>query len=94
MEMDAQSKVKKGVKYPAVIVTTGMNDSRVVPWMPGKFAAILQNNSASGKPILLYANYENGHFTNDLDVVFKEYADIFSFALWQVGHPKFQPLKN
>lgn len=94
MEMDAQSKVKKGVKYPAVIVTTGMNDSRVVPWMPGKFAAILQSNSASGKPILLYANYENGHFTSDLDVVFKEYADIFSFALWQVGHPKFQPSKN
>lgn len=94
MEMDAQSKVKKGVKYPAVIVTTGMNDSRVVPWMPGKFAAILQSSSASGKPILLYANYENGHFTSDLDVVFKEYADVYSFALWQVGHPKFQPTKN
>lgn len=94
IEMDAQTKVKKGVKYPAVIVTTGMNDSRVVPWMPGKFAAILQNNSASGKPILLYANYENGHFTSDLDVTFKEYADVYSFALWQVGHTKFQPSKN
>ncbi len=94
IEMDAQTKVKKGVKYPAVIVTTGMNDSRIVPWMPGKFAAILQNNSASGKPILLYANYENGHFTSDLDVTFKEYADVYSFALWQVGHPKFQPSKK
>jgi len=94
MEMDAQSKVKKGVKYPAVIVTTGMNDSRIVPWMPGKFAAVLQKNSGSGKPVLLYANYENGHFTSDLDVVFKEYADVYSFALWQVGHPKFQPSKN
>ncbi|WP_292008497.1 prolyl oligopeptidase family serine peptidase [Chryseobacterium sp.] len=90
MEMDAQTKVKKGVKYPAVLVRTGMNDSRIVPWEPAKFAAILQNNSASGKPILLYVNYENGHFTSDLDVVFKEYADIYSFALWQVGHPKFQ----
>lgn len=91
IEMDAQSKVIKGGKYPAVIVRTGMNDSRIVPWMPGKFAAVLQNNSASGKPILLYANYDNGHFTSDFDVVFKEYADIFGFALWQVGHSKFQP---
>lgn len=94
IEMDAQSKVKKGVKYPAVIIRVGMNDSRVVPWMPGKFAATLQNNSASGKPVLLYANYDNGHFTSDYDVIFKEYADIFAFALWQVGHPNFQPLKN
>ncbi|HSH67207.1 MAG TPA: prolyl oligopeptidase family serine peptidase, partial [Bacteroidia bacterium] len=33
IEMDAQSKVKKGIKYPAVLVRTGMNDSRIVPWM-------------------------------------------------------------
>ncbi|UMQ41331.1 prolyl oligopeptidase family serine peptidase [Chryseobacterium sp. Y16C] len=94
IEMDAQSKVKKGVKYPAVIIRVGMNDSRVAPWMPGKFAAALQNSSASGKPVLLYANYDNGHFTSDYDVIFKEYADIFAFALWQVGHPNFQPSKN
>lgn len=93
IEMDAQSKVKEGVKYPAVIIRTGMNDSRVEPWEPGKFAAILQKDSASEKPVLLYVNYENGHFTSDFDVIFKEYADIYSFALWQVGHPKFQPVK-
>ena len=94
IEMDAQSKVKKGIKYPAVIVSTGMNDSRITPWEPAKFAAVLQNSTSSGKPVLLYANYENGHFTSDLEVVFKEYADIFAFALWQVGHPKFQPAKK
>lgn len=94
IEMDAQSKVKKGVKYPAVIVRTGMNDSRITPWEPAKFAAALQNSTASEKPVLLYVNYENGHFTSDLDVVFKEYSDIFAFALWQVGHPKFQPAKK
>lgn len=94
LEMDAQSKVKKGVKYPAVIVRTGMNDSRIVPWEPGKFAAVLQKNSGSGKPVLLYANYENGHFTSDVDVIFKEYSDIFAFALWQVGHPDYQPKEN
>lgn len=91
IEMDAQSKVKNGVRYPAVIVRTGMNDSRIVPWEPGKFAAVLQKNSVSGRPVLLYANYENGHFTSDANVIFNEYSDIYAFALWQVGHPKFQP---
>lgn len=94
IEMDAQSKVKKGVQYPAVVVTTGMNDSRITPWEPAKFAAALQNSTASGKPVLLYVNYNSGHFTGDLDVVFHEYADIYSFALWQTGHPKFQPVKK
>ncbi|MBV8326215.1 prolyl oligopeptidase family serine peptidase [Chryseobacterium sp.] len=94
IEMDAQSKVKKGVKYPAVIVRTGMNDSRITPWEPAKFAAALQNSTSSGKPVLLYVNYQNGHFTSDQDVVFHEYSDLFAFALWQTGHPKFQPVKK
>lgn len=91
IEMDAQNKVKKGVKYPAVLIRCGMNDARVVPWGPGKFAAVLQNSTASNKPVLLYANYNNGHFTGDLDITFREQADMFAFALWQVGHKKFQP---
>lgn len=90
IEMDAQSKVVKGTKYPAVFVRSGMNDARVVPWMPAKFAATLQNSSSSNKPVLLYVNYGNGHFTSDIEVMNKEYADMFSFALWQVGHPNFK----
>jgi prolyl oligopeptidase len=93
IEMDAQSKVKKGVEYPAVLIRTGMNDSRIVPWMPGKFAAILQNSSTSERPVLLDVNYDNGHFTGDVDVTFHDVADIYAFALWQVGNPKFQLIK-
>ncbi|MDR0791869.1 MAG: prolyl oligopeptidase family serine peptidase [Chitinophagaceae bacterium] len=90
LEMDAQTKVQKGVHYPAVLVSTGINDARVAPWMPAKFAAVLQNNSASGKPVLFYVNYNNGHFTGDIDVTLKEMSDQFAFALWQVGHKGFQ----
>jgi prolyl oligopeptidase len=90
LEMDSQSKVKKGEKYPAVYIHTGMNDSRVDSWMPGKFAAILQNYSASDNPVLLHVNYANGHFSNDIDSGFGNEADMFSFALWQVGNSKFQ----
>ena len=49
-----------------------------------------KNSSSSNKPVLLYVNYGNGHFTSDVDVNFKEFADMVSFSLWQVGHPKFK----
>lgn len=90
LEMDAQSKVKKGEKYPAVLLRSGMNDPRVSPWEPGKFAAVLQNDNASKNPILLHVNYANGHFSNDLNVTYGDDSDLFAFALWQVGHPEFQ----
>lgn len=90
LEMDSQSKVKKGVKYPAVLIRTGINDPRVTPWEPGKFAAILQNSSSSDNPVLLHVNYANGHHSNDLDVTFGDEADMYAFALWQVGNTKFQ----
>jgi prolyl oligopeptidase len=90
MEMDAQSKVKRGEKYPAILIRTGINDPRVTPWEPGKFAAVLQNYNSANTPILLHVNYANGHFSNDLDVTFGDEADMYSFALWQVGNPKFQ----
>ncbi|MEA5062694.1 MAG: prolyl oligopeptidase family serine peptidase [Petrimonas sp.] len=85
IEMDVQSKIRKGVKYPAVLTITGINDSRVVPWMPAKFTAALQANSTSGKPVLLSVNYKAGHGVNDIKDYQKLLADMFSFALWQTG---------
>ncbi|MDR0792054.1 MAG: prolyl oligopeptidase family serine peptidase, partial [Chitinophagaceae bacterium] len=57
LEMDAQTKVKKGVHYPAVLVRTGMNDPRLISKEAAKFTGILQNSSASGKPVLLHVSY-------------------------------------
>ncbi|MFD1143747.1 prolyl oligopeptidase family serine peptidase [Larkinella insperata] len=89
-EMDAMQHVQDGVKYPAVISVAGMNDPRVIAWQPGKFAAALQNASTSGKPVLLLVNYDNGHFTEDKTVMFRNFANQYAFALWQAGHPDFQ----
>jgi len=89
-EMDAFQHVKDGTKYPAVICVAGMNDPRVIAWQPGKFAAALQNSTTSEKPVLLCVNYDNGHFTEDKSVTFKNFANMFSFALWQTGHKDFQ----
>jgi prolyl oligopeptidase len=89
-EMDGLQHVRVGVKYPAVICVAGWNDPRVAAWEPGKFAAAVQNASSSGKPILMKVNYDNGHFTEDKDVTFANFADQFAFVMWQCGHPDFQ----
>jgi prolyl oligopeptidase len=90
LEMDAFQHVKAGTKYPAVICVGGFNDPRVIVWQPAKFAAALQNATGSGKPVLLQVNYDDGHFTEDKKVTFRNFANMYSFCLWQTGHPDFQ----
>jgi prolyl oligopeptidase len=91
IEMDSYLHLKKGEKYPATLVTTGMNDPRVIVWQPAKFAARLQAENASNKPILFRVDYESGHGIGDVkSVAFERLADLISFALWQTGHPDFQ----
>ena len=92
-EMSAYDHVKKGVAYPAVLITTGANDPRVAPWQPAKLAARLQAATSSGKPILLRVDYEGGHggigsTKTQRDILL---ADSMSFLLWQFGVPQFQP---
>lgn len=95
LEMDAYHHIKKGVKYPATFITGGINDQRVSPWMPTKFAAKLMADDASANEILLKIDFEGGHGAN-IPVV-QQYAgigDIFAFAFWQLGHPDYQPKEN
>jgi prolyl oligopeptidase len=92
-EMDGVQHVQPGVKYPAVLGVGGWNDPRVAPWEPGKFVAALQKASASGKPVLMKVNYDNGHFTEEKIVTFKNFAGQYAFLLWQTGHKEFQPTK-
>jgi prolyl oligopeptidase len=87
-------RVKAGARYPAVLLTTGANDPRVDPWQAAKMAAALQANSASGKPILLRVDYEGGHGgiggTKRQAAVIA--ADEYTFLLWNMGYPGFQPV--
>lgn len=53
--------VKPHTAYPAVLLTTGVNDPRVAPWQSRKFAAALQAASTSGQPILLLTRMHAGH---------------------------------
>lgn len=92
LEMDAYQHVEKDAKYPATLITSGINDPRVSTWMPTKFAAKLLAANKSENPIFLKIDYEGGH-GGDIPVAQKydNVADTFAFALWQLGHPDYQP---
>ncbi|GGD28433.1 prolyl oligopeptidase family serine peptidase [Hyunsoonleella pacifica] len=91
IKMDPYLNLKKNVDYPAVYLTTGMNDPQVQPWMSGKFVAKLQSNNKLKNPVLLLADYETGHGDNPDELkVYKDWANIFSFIFWQTGHPDYQ----
>ncbi|NDP42568.1 MAG: S9 family peptidase [Aromatoleum sp.] len=90
--MSAYHAVKDGTPYPAVLVTTGFNDSRVPAWQAGKMAARLQAATTSGKPVLLRVDYDAGHGIGSTKMqAYEERADIFAFLLWQFGAKGFQP---
>ena len=92
--MDAYVHVKDGTAYPAVMLTTGINDPRVDPWEAAKMTARLQAATSSGKPILLRVDYDAGHgFGSGKKQRSELLADEMSFLLWQFGDPNFQPTK-
>jgi prolyl oligopeptidase len=88
--MSAYHLVKDGTAYPAVLLTTGMNDPRVDPWQAAKMAARLQAASSSGKPVLMRVEWEGGHGQGSTRTQrVEELADIYAFLLWQFRHDGF-----
>jgi prolyl oligopeptidase len=89
--MDSIAHVRKATTYPAVLITTGLNDPRVAPWIPAKFAASLQA-SGSPNPVLLRVESEAGHGVGSTRTQWNELeADIYSFMFWRAGRPGWQP---
>lgn len=88
LAMSTYHQIKDGVKYPAVLLTHGVNDPRVEVWNTTKVAARLMAASASGKPVLMRLDYDAGHGIGDTKAqVLDERADTFAFVLWQTGMP-------
>lgn len=90
--MSPYQQIRDGVAYPAVMLTTGMNDPRVAPWHATKMAARVQAASASGRPVLLRIDYGAGHGIGSSRSQRAELlADLWAFSLWQMGDTQFQP---
>jgi prolyl oligopeptidase len=78
--------VRDGVKYPAVLLTTGENDGRVNPAQSRKMAARLQAATDSGLPILFRSTASAGHgIGSSLKDKIAEQADSLSFLFDQLG---------
>jgi prolyl oligopeptidase len=71
---------------PPTLVTIGLNDMRVSPWMGAKFAALARARFGADTPVLVRADAEAGHGTGTArDRQVAEMADTFAFA-WAVTH--------
>jgi prolyl oligopeptidase len=88
-KMDSYMNIKDSVNYPATLVTGALNDTRVILWQPGKFAARLQQVTASGKPVWFRIDMHGGHGVAETkDQNLRHSADILAFLLWQTSEKK------
>lgn len=92
LEMSAVHHVRPGTRYPAVLLTTGLNDPRVAAWQPGKMAAALQAATTSGRPVLLRVDEAEGHGAGSTDDQYRDFVtDFLAFSLHATGAAPVQP---
>jgi prolyl oligopeptidase len=90
-EMDTIQHVRQGTRYPAFLITAGLNDPRVEPWTGAKLAATLQENPAH-QPVLYRLEEQAGHgLGTTKSMRDAEEADITAFVLRRAGVPDWQP---
>ena len=78
--------LKKGVSYPATLITTADHDDRVVPAHSFKFAATMQECQGGKAPVLIRIDSKAGHGGGKpLSKQIEEQADIYSFILANMG---------
>ena len=72
--------------YPAMFVTSGLNDPRVLYWGPAKWVAKLRSQSTSDKPILLRTELGAGHGgpSGRYDA-WRDEATVLAFVCMSVG---------
>ena len=51
----------KATAYPAMLVTTSLNDSQVMYWEPAKYVAKLRTLKSATTPLLFKCNMAGGH---------------------------------
>jgi len=72
--------IRKGVKYPPVLITTADHDDRVMPGHSLKYAATLQQAQEGPAPILIRIETRAGHGAGKpTSKLIAEWADRFSF---------------
>ena len=100
LAMSSYHALRSGVRYPAVMLTHGVNDVRVDVWQSAKFAARLAAVQSADKgtskddarPVLMRLEYEAGHGQGSSRAQAQgRLADMWAFFLWQFGEDGYQP---
>lgn len=76
-------------KYPAMLVTAGLNDPRVAYWEPAKWVAKIRDlkENSDDTPLYLKTDMSAGHFSaSDRYKYIKETAFEYSFIIDQIVH--------
>lgn len=75
-----------GTAYPAILVTTGDHDDRVVPAHSFKYAATLQAANTGNQPKLIRIDSKAGHGSGKpISKVIDEAADYYAFMMKNLG---------
>jgi prolyl oligopeptidase len=80
--------------YPAVLVTTGDHDDRVVPAHSFKYIATLQEKYHGKNPVMIRINTDAGHGAGKpTDMAIQEYTDVWAFIYKNIDFtPEFNPV--
>jgi prolyl oligopeptidase len=80
--------LKPRTKYPAILVTTGDHDDRVVPGHSFKYAATLQAAQGGQAPVLIRIETNAGHGAGKpIGKVLQEQADVWAFLMAHLKMP-------
>ncbi len=81
--------VEPTVRYPAMFITAGENDTRVHPLHARKFAALMQSVAQAhddANPVLLWVDRDSGHGGGKpLNLRIRDVADARLFMMWRLG---------
>ena len=82
--------IRKGVKYPATLITTSDHDDRVVPAHSFKYAATLQALAGHDTPLLIRIETKSGHGASSTTKAIEITTDVYSFIMYNLGvSPKY-----
>jgi prolyl oligopeptidase len=84
--------IKRGVSYPATLITTADHDDRVVPAHSFKYAAALQEHASGDNPVLIRIETKSGHGASNLTKQLETTADIYAFTMYNLDVKPQPPL--
>jgi prolyl oligopeptidase len=84
--------VQPGTPYPAIMLWTGLGDTRVPAWESAKMAAALQAATSSDRPVLLRVQQAGGHISGALpaEEARLRNADMLAFWMAAAGLPPYR----